>query len=76
MQFSAILKYKFSACYVKVGTGYTLWSKVTSNAFYEQHCGEDYKDWMVEGNFNIDGIYGVGIGTQLTDADQQKMYSK
>jgi hypothetical protein len=31
---------------------------------------------MVEGDFNIDGIYGVGIGTQLTDADQQKMYSK
>jgi hypothetical protein len=31
---------------------------------------------MVEGDFNIDGIYGVGIGTQLTEADQQKMYSK
>jgi hypothetical protein len=31
---------------------------------------------MVEGDFNINGIYGVGIGTQLTEADQQKMYSK
>lgn len=31
---------------------------------------------MNEGDFDVDGIYGIGIGTMLTVADQQKMYKK
>lgn len=74
--FSAMLKEKFMACYVKDRTSYTLWSKVTTNDWYEKYCGEDYKDWLAEGSWNIDGIWGVGIGTPLTDNDQRNMYKK
>lgn len=61
---------------MKVGTTYTLWSKITSNTFYEKYCGQDYKDWIADDSFKIDGVYGVGIGTQLTTADQAQMYKK
>ena len=27
-------------------------------------------------SIDVDGIYGIGIGTILTEADQQKMYKK
>lgn len=76
ISFSAPLKDNFSACYVKVGDSYTLWSKIAQNAFYEKHCGEDYKDWITENGFKIEGIYGVGIGSNLSDEDINKMYKK
>lgn len=61
---------------MKVGSTYTLWSKVTENTFYEKYCGEDYKDWIAEDGWTIDGTYGVGIGTKLTAADEAQMYKK
>lgn len=39
----------FAACYVKTADGYTLWSKVISNTFFEERCGSDYKDWANNG---------------------------
>jgi hypothetical protein len=39
----------FAACYVKTSDGYTLWNKVISNTFYEDYCGNDYKDWANTG---------------------------
>ena len=62
---TATFKNTFSACYVKAGDSYTLWSKVYENDFYEDLCGKDEKDWMASGSFEVQGIYGMGIGTQL-----------
>lgn len=57
-------KEPFSACYMKSGKQYLLWSKVVNSLFYEKHCGSDYKDWHAEG-FPVTGVYGVGIGAPL-----------
>lgn len=56
--FEAMFKDTFAACYVKTLQGYTIWSKVISNNWYEQYCGSDYKDWNATGEFNIKGVYG------------------
>lgn len=53
----------FAACYVKTSEGYTLWNKVIANSFYEDNCGKDYKDWANIGEFNISGVFGLGVGT-------------
>lgn len=58
-------KQPFAACYVKSGSKYLLWNKIVTSAFYEKHCGGDYKDWYAEG-FPVTGVYGVGIGAPLT----------
>jgi hypothetical protein len=36
-----------------------------NNKFYEENCGQDDKDWMKSGKFDVKGVYGVGIGTNL-----------
>lgn len=43
---------------------------------FEKNCGEDYKDWITENGFKIEGIYGVGIGSNLSDNDIKNMYKK
>lgn len=63
--FSALFHDTFAACYIKNGEEYTLWSKVVSNSYFEKNCGSDYKDWMHTGDYNIDKVYGIGIGTKL-----------
>jgi hypothetical protein len=45
---------------------------VTDNKFYEKYCGEDYKDWMADGGFDVTGIYGVGIGGGLNETEMYK----
>ena len=55
----------FSACYVKTDIGYTMWSKVISNVFYDKYCGLDKEDWVNSGKFTIKRIYGLGIGTEI-----------
>ena len=51
------------ACYVKTSDGFKLWNKVVSNKFYEEYCGNDYKDWLDSGLFKLDAVYGEGIHT-------------
>ncbi len=63
----AALHDTFAACYVKTPEGYTLWNKVISNAYYEENCGQDYKDWANIGEFDIKGIFGVGIGAEMSE---------
>lgn len=63
---TAPLKEKFSACYIKIGKSLILWNSVISNEYYEEVCGKDQKDWANINEFQIQGIYGEGIGTQLT----------
>jgi len=63
--FEAKLKNTFAACYVKTLVGYTIWSKVITNDWYEQYCGLDYKDWNSTGEFSIKGVLGEGIGTEI-----------
>ena len=69
--FTAPLKEVFSACYVKVGKEYTLWSKVYHNDFFEETCGSDNTDWYETGDFSVQGVYGVGIGSPL---ETEEMY--
>ena len=64
---AAPFKETFSSCYVKAGESFTLWSKVADNEFFEEYCGEDYKDWKENGGFTVEGIYGVGIGARLKE---------
>lgn len=59
----------FAACYVKTSQGYTLWSKVVTNNFYEQNCGKDYKDWANIGEFTVKGVYGIGIGKEIGESE-------
>ena len=68
----AFLKEDFSACYVKNGQDYTLWNQIMSNKFYEENCGQDQTDWIKSGEFNVKGIYGVGIGTNLNETEIYK----
>ena len=63
--FKALFKRTFSACYVKAGDSYTVWSKMLENKFYNEYCGEDSEDWLLSSDFKTEGIYGVGIGTPL-----------
>lgn len=52
---------------MKTGSSFTLWSKVTENSYYEKYCGEDYKDWLVEGGFTVEKVFGVGIGASFNE---------
>lgn len=72
--FKAFLRQRFAACYVKMGSTYTVWSKVAKNSFFQKNCGEDYKDWATEGSFKIEGVYGEGIGKNLSKEDEKNMY--
>ena len=40
-----------------------------NNAWYEKRCGRDSKDWIRLGEFQIVGVYGVGIGTTVGEND-------
>ncbi len=42
-------------------------SKVISNDWSEDNCGADYKHWSATGEFNIKGIYGQGIATEIAE---------
>lgn len=66
---TAPLRDTFAACYVKNGDDYTLWNKVISNKYYENNCGKDDKDWANMGMFSIKAIYGVGIGSEITEQE-------
>lgn len=55
----------FAACYVKTAEGYTLWSKVITNSYFEDRCGGDNKDWANMGEFKIGGVFGAGVGTEI-----------
>lgn len=35
----AAYKPNFAACYVRSASGYSLWSTIASNAFFEENCG-------------------------------------
>ena len=37
------------------------------NKFYEEYCGNDYKDWINLGTFKIEKVYGEGIGTEIAE---------
>lgn len=64
---TAPLRDTFAACYVKTSEGYTIWSKVVTNPFFEKYCGEDSQDWANMGDFQIKGVFGAGIGTEISE---------
>ena len=33
------------------------------NEWFEEQCGQDNKDWVSLGEFEVLGVYGEGIGT-------------
>jgi hypothetical protein len=41
--------------------------RVISNNWSEDNCGEDFKDWSATGEFNIKGIYGQGIRSEIAE---------
>jgi hypothetical protein len=45
--------------------GFTLWNKVVSNKYFEEHCGKDDKDWANMGLFKIKRVYGDGLGAEI-----------